>query len=102
MKSKDEYIVCAAIWYLDEKLHIHQPKNVNAGFVLCGLRHHNCIATAKITMDLNTTTFSHIQGFLTSHNRFVDRKEAFKIAKQNKQIIKKHSPDDVLLSEDIY
>ena len=42
------------------------------------------------------------QGFLTSKDRFVDRVEALEIAKQNKQINRKHGLDSELYSEDIF
>ena len=41
------------------------------------------------------------QGFLTTKLRFVLRKEALMIAEQRDQIRIKHSPKDVLLSEDL-
>lgn len=41
------------------------------------------------------------QGFVTSTNKFVDRKTALKIAKHYNQIKHKHMPEDELLSEDI-
>ena len=41
------------------------------------------------------------QGFITNHNRFVDRKEAFEIAIASGQTITKHNPKDILLSEDL-
>ena len=42
------------------------------------------------------------QGFLTSKCRFVDRKEAFKIANRYNQIVLKHGMPDELYSEDIF
>lgn len=42
------------------------------------------------------------QGFLTSKDRFVDRKEALKIAKKRNQIIRKHGTDNELFSEDLF
>lgn len=42
------------------------------------------------------------QGFLTSKCRFVDRKEALKIAEFNNQIVQKHGLKDELYSEDIF
>ena len=43
-----ERILCAAIWYNDGKKHVHQPINIETGFVICGRRHHNCIGIADI------------------------------------------------------
>lgn len=44
----------------------------------------------------------HKQGFVTSEGRFVERKEAAKIAETAGQIIKKHGPKDELFSEDCW
>ena len=41
------------------------------------------------------------QGFLTTKMRFVLRREALMIAKREGQIVKKHPPEDILLSEDL-
>lgn len=57
-----------------------------------GDNHGECIRQLKD----NST-----QGFLTTLGRFVDRKEALRIARANKQIVKKHAPKDILLSEDL-
>lgn len=41
------------------------------------------------------------QGFVTETTKFVNRKLALKIAKHYKQIKIKHSPKDILMSEDL-
>lgn len=65
-----ELIVCAAI------------KRVN-GEIVCGVRHADCGIDATCT-----------HGFMTNKSRFVDRKEAFKIANRASQI--KYYPKNVL------
>jgi len=79
-----EKILCAAVLY--------------EGILVAGYRHNDCIANilafrpdAKISQEM--------QGFLTSKERFVDRKEAGQIAYKAGQIEK---PIDLLLSEDLY
>lgn len=99
--EKKEYILCAAIWYNDGLKHDSQPVNIETGFVVCGRRHHNCYATVvniaslneaiklKITNIENTMSkeeYNKHQGFITSLDRYVDRKEAWIIAKENNQI----------------
>jgi len=102
----EEYILCSAIWFNDNKNHEHQPKNVSNGFIVCGRRHHNCFITAfilndekKIISKMNKANRKIIQGFLTNLDRFVDRKEAGKIAFKANQISK---TTDCLMSEDLY
>ena len=99
-----ERILCAAILFDDLKVHVHQPKNIQTGFVVCGRRHHNCYATlvavlgddkwAETKTDLNQT-----QGFVTSLDRFVDREEAGKIAYVADQVDTQHA---ILISEHLY
>jgi hypothetical protein len=100
--NQTEYIICAAIWFQDEKKYEHQPININTGFVVCGLRHHNCFMTVSIIKNESCKVSDYgknIQGFLTNKNRFVDRKEAATIALNAKQI---NEPTEVLFSEDLY
>jgi len=91
MDNKQEYIICAANHYNDGKEHVHQPVNVESGYVLTGMRHHNCISTFIVMIDALDGKVTRedmfeaqgddaIQGFLTSKNRFLNRKEAGALA----------------------
>ena len=92
-----EFIICAANYYNDGIKHVYTPKNINIGFVICGRRHHNCIAIFAEMMKFHEYNrysdkamiikHTEIQGFLTNTNRFVNRKEAYKIAHEANQII---------------
>jgi len=88
-----ERILCSAIWYEDAELKHPEilriegfsPTNTDKGVVICGWRHHNCIAV------MNALTGKRLhgnreEGFLTSKNRFVDRIEGAKIALKSGQI----------------
>ncbi len=102
--KNEEIILCAAIWFQDGKKHEHQPRNISTGIVVCGRRHHNCYITAwdlgrEKMEDLHEANNKAIQGFLTSLDRFVDRKEAGEIAYLAGQIDK---ITDSLFSEDLY
>ena len=94
------YVICAAIWFHDDKKHEHQPKNVDKGFVVAGRRHHNCYITAFILLGESIAgKMKATQGFLTSDDRFLDRKEAGKLAHETGQIKKL---TNCLFSEDLY
>ena len=111
--NSKEYILCAAIWYNDGISHKENAcMNVDTGIVLMGHRHWNVISlmpTGKGFLKdfpernlLNMADFDSIQGFVTSLSRFVDRREAAKIAYDAGQV-----DDDVLergklYSEDLY
>lgn len=85
-----ERIVCAAI---------HNPKDKDmAGqpLIYCGLRHSNILWQSK-----NVSRDPYHQGFLTSTGRFVDRKEALKIALDNNQVVGKIIGNN-LYSENLY
>ena len=96
---REEYIICAAIWYQDNESYIHQPRNIEYGFVICGRRHHNIINTLGQKFYFRTVENKSVEGFLTNTDRFVDRKEAAQIAYQYGQI---RNPKKELFSEDIY
>ena len=103
---KEETILCAAIWYkdFDNKSIPHQPININKGIVVSGWRHGSIIALVKAMTDLRSVQFGDnaigesIQGFLTSKNRFIDRKDAHDLFVKNGGI-----PEfKELYSEDLY
>lgn len=96
------YIICAAIWFDDGKKHEHQPRNIDSGFVVAGRRHHNVFSTMADIKDVSCKDFGYsknIQGFLTSDDRFVNRKEAGQIAFDAGQTAKL---TERLFSEDLY
>ncbi len=101
--EKEEYMLCASIHFNDGIKHEGQPKNIELGFVLNGRRHHNCLITAKILgvnrVLLNEKFGNCVQGFLTSKDRFLDRKEAAILAVANGQSCRE---TDLLFSEDLY
>jgi hypothetical protein len=115
MKEK-EFIICSAI-HIDNGLDCSgQPTNINSGFIITGRRHSDCYALLKnlVTEDNYQSILNdHCDkdgkhhGFLTSTNRFVDRKEAWKIAKENNQIqfgliASDNGDDSILISENLY
>lgn len=107
-----ERILCAAVHFDDGKVRVHQPRNIATGIVICGLRHHNCFATASFQgwcdpaqywRDSDGKRPRAIQGFLTSEDRFVDRAEAAGIARAAGQVDRARvAEDDDLISEDLY
>ena len=113
LQTTEEYILCAANYYNDGEKHEHQPKNIPAtGFVICGRRHHNCITSFVMIVGFPydekglRIMRTEVQGFITNTDRFVGRKEAFKIAAKANQI---HGPNKGqnensigLTSEDLY
>lgn len=105
-----EKIICAANHYDDGQIHLHQPINIRFGFVVCGMRHHNCIFIANLYLKKlgnrtrNKIKQSATQGFLTTTNRFVHREEAMEIALVAGQAKEEglHQKAIGLFSEDIY
>ena len=106
-----EKILCAAIWYKDLPLvKIFEsnvlPVNCDRGIVFCGHRHPHCMySMCSITGKRSVTpeVGEYIQGFLTDKNRFVDRKEARKIAFDAGQLAGREvSGRHELFSEDLY
>ena len=116
MKNK-EFIICAAIWINDNQQHEQQAENIEIGFVICGRRHHNCYQTIKDlkgdvneyfkSLNMSDTDYRKHQGFMTSLDRYVDRREGYKIAKENNQIqfgltATENGDDSILISENLY
>ncbi|MCK9445929.1 hypothetical protein M0Q50_03455 [bacterium] len=91
-----EYILCASILY--------------KGIVISGHRHSDCYETLRSLLpDLPNDELPDRtgQGFLTSENRYVDRKEGWKIAKENNQIkwgldASENGEESILISENLY
>lgn len=73
--KQSEFILCSAINY--------------NGIIICGHRHGDCydVLTSLVgNIETSKLPNRYNQGFLTSQNRYVDRKEAWIIAKANNQI----------------
>lgn len=94
-----EHIICAAVWVEDGKMHVHQPRNVPRGLVFAGWRHPACIELATAA-GFGRISQTH-QGFLTSLNRYVTRREAAQIAYMAGQIENWNDKKE-LYSEDLY
>ena len=126
-----EYILCAAIHYDNGLKYIfHDIYGIDTGFVLCGYRHPHILSVLPTNPyylkgmfdDGNTeaiqkyeelnvkygwqedslTRCKTIQGFITNKGRFVNRKEAFKIALDAGQIDETNGVNRELFSEDLY
>lgn len=104
-----EYILCAANYYNDGQTETHTVNNITEGYVVCGRRHHNCIAiNAKIlgfpySKEALKIVNTEVQGFITNTNRFVDRLEALEIARNANQLITGEGNSKLgLFSEDLY
>src|SRR6478752_8153270 len=111
---KGEFIICAAIHIDDKMEHLAQPPNVKTGFVVCGRRHSDCYQTIIFlrgdiddffkSLGISAADQRKCQGFMTSNNRYVDRREAYKLAKENNQIeyggeAIENDDDSILISE---
>ncbi len=83
MENQKEYILCSAIWVKDgNKGYVHQPSNIESGYVVTGRRHHNCYTLLFMLRGVNENLKREEieEGFLTSTDKFVSREEAGKIA----------------------
>lgn len=103
INTDQEYILCAAIWYKNLPTNRLLPTNINNGQVICGHRHPHCISIVKDLSDLRSVISEvgdYTQGFITSKNRFVDRKEGAIIFQSYGGVLKYSS--NTLYSEDLY
>jgi hypothetical protein len=98
-----EKILCSAIWYKELPTPVFRPINVDKGIVFCGLRHVFCLhQMVSMTGKKQNEVGHYVQGFLTDKNRFVDRKEAARIAIESHQIEKLDHFKNELDSSDIF
>lgn len=102
-----ERIYCAAIWYKDMPTAKYMPTNIDKGLVVEGHRHADIIRTMVNLLGKRTCQFGEDcageseQGFVTNKNRFVNRVEGLKIAREAGQLITETTFNE-LYSEDIY
>lgn len=94
--GKVEYVMCAAIHFDDGVDYNHKPYNIDKGLVYSGWR-HSCVYE---TMP-KSHKYPHIDGFLTTKNRFLTRDEALELVKQNGQL-KMDLIGAVLTTEDLW
>lgn len=126
-----EHVICAAVHYDNGlKYRFHDKFGVDTGFVIAGWRHPYVASVLpfnpyflKRVFDGNNeeeiqkyeelnvkygwqegslTRCDIVQGFLTSAGRFVDRKEAYRIAVEAGQIGEGAGYGGELFSEDLY
>lgn len=79
------------------------PKDSRYPQIVCGKRHCDCLEWMfKHQVDYDKQT--HIQGFLTEDNQFVDRYEAMDIALEEEQLLDPyiHKAGRPLFSEDVW
>lgn len=97
LESSQEIILCSAIAFSDKQ------NNLNYVF---GYRHSDCIDIARQMSNVSLTREMVICGFLTNKNRFLNHKDAYKIAYEANQIIgpnKGYTDNEIgLTSEDLY
>lgn len=104
--KQPERILCAATWYCDIELKTDtyndfRPIGADSGIVSVGHRHANCMYMMTSLFGKRNFEFGkHIQGFLTNHNRFVDREEGAKLFVKNGGKLKYSKSR--LFSEDLY
>lgn len=89
--DNSEKVICAAV---------RIGRGNSEPIIIGGLRHGDCIKTAINTNSCKLVRMN-MMGFITSKNRFVDRREAYLIAVNAGQV-KAKAGKDSLYSEDLY
>lgn len=106
--KSSERVACSAIHVNDGVVYDRQPVNITTGMVFCGLRHFNCFpALNKAFLGCTLPGGSageerQVQGFVTTHNRFVDREGALTIARAAGQQLLRGEDITWLSSEDLW
>ncbi len=105
VNNKGEYILSAAIYFDDKIVHKCPPLNIKTGFVVTGRRHSDCHTTLEFfDKEGKYPVNKDGQGFITSKNRYLNRADAYWVAKNAGQLspISIHDENPCLISEDLY
>lgn len=95
IEKNPERILCAAVHFPEtftysngnlQSQEIPKPLGIKSGTVIAGRRHGDCYAV-YLALTGNRKIENSIDGFLTVSNKFIDRTEAFQIAKLAKQLL---------------
>ena len=106
--DKKEYILCSAIHYDDGVINSRRrTRNYpETGIVICGYKHPDIIGILPTNNKMRNDgkIYTCTQGFLTSLGRFVNREEAYLIAKNQNQLLENSNFKNktILYSEDLY
>lgn len=99
--GKTEYVMCAANWVDDGIEYTFKPFNISTGRVFSGHRHPQIFELTRDLYPFSEWGEKIEQGFLTTKNRFLTRKEALELVKENGQLTKPLL-GGVLTSEDLW
>jgi len=103
--NQPEKVLCAATHYLDFPKPAQGCSNIEKGIVLCGKSHSDIIQQHVVLCNKTQHEMGLFeQGFVTTENRFIGRKEAFIMAAFNSQITEEglRRGGDNLYSEFLY
>ncbi len=84
-------IVCAAV-------------QVNYDYIVCSARHYDFVMNAQMSLIEEAYSSANvIQGFIDQHGNFLTREQAWKVADEAGQIVRRVGGDGVeLFSENLY
>lgn len=91
-KNTKEKVFCSAIRYKNFTTQVHLPNNIDKWLVIRWTRHFDIAAVMLATTGLRSveswpnSVWEYVQWFMTSKNRFLDRKEALILALEAKQV----------------
>jgi len=99
--GETEYVMCAANYIDDGIDYSFKPYNINTGRVFSGHRHPQIFELTRELYPYDIFGRLTTQGFLTTKNRFLTRKEALILVKENGQL-KNNIIGGELTSEDLW
>lgn len=99
--GKTEYVMCAANWIDDGIDYTFKPYNIDKGRCYSGHRHPQIFELTKDIYPYSEWGKFTVQGFLTTKNRFLTRKEALTLVQENGQLTRSIIGGE-LTSEDLW
>jgi hypothetical protein len=110
IEAVPDRILCAAVHFpksftysnRSENVEAQKPVGIQSGIVVTGRRHSDCLSV-YLALTGGADIKDSVDGFLTVSNRFVDRADAFQIARIAGQLLSHVDENgDLLTSEMLY
>lgn len=105
LNRSKEHIFSAAYWLPEAhcQVEITRPINIKSGIVITGISHAHCIHLMASFYPIDDKP-ERYDGFLTTWNRFIGRREAFILAREAGQLTTDHCHhhSDILFSECLF
>jgi len=101
-KEYCDILKCSDFYPYRKQVIVCAANKLASGLIVCGARHHDPIMNAQIKA-AGDTHIGETQGFIDQYGRFMNRKDAYRIAEESGQIVRSIGYEtNKLFSEHLY